>query len=89
MLCSQAWQQAQVELVLHGVKGVVGSPCEGKEFDITFRWAGLTCLQADVQHLRCCMLCGFTAGPATCCLWYGGDYKLRCDHAASSTVTVS
>lgn len=45
MLCTQAWQQAQVELVLHGVKGVVGSPCEGKEFDITFRWAGLTCLQ--------------------------------------------
>lgn len=33
----QAWQQAQVELVLRQVKGAVGTPCEGKTFDITFR----------------------------------------------------
>lgn len=35
----QAWQQAQVELVMRKVKGIAGTPCEGKTFDITFRCA--------------------------------------------------
>jgi hypothetical protein len=37
-VCLQAWQQAQVELTLRSVQGVKGTPCEGKAFDVTFRW---------------------------------------------------
>eukprot|EP00775_Hariotina_reticulata_P004061 gene4061-4308_t len=34
-----AWQAAQVELVLHNVKAVAGTPAAGKLFDVTFRLA--------------------------------------------------
>jgi hypothetical protein len=34
---SQAWQAAQVELMLHKVKGAAGTPAAGKLFDVTFR----------------------------------------------------
>jgi hypothetical protein len=33
----QAWQAAQVELVLRRVRGATGTPCEGKLLDVTFR----------------------------------------------------
>jgi hypothetical protein len=37
LLLLQAWQAAQVELVLTNVKGAKGTPAEGKCFNITFK----------------------------------------------------
>lgn len=55
----QAWQQAQVELVLRRVQGVKGTPCEGKAFDITFRWVQNSVSRSNpAQHRLCIRLCG-------------------------------
>jgi hypothetical protein len=48
----QAWQQAQVELVMRQVKGVAGTACEGKTFDITFRWARHTAAPRQAKLIK-------------------------------------
>lgn len=69
----QAWQQAQVELSLKNVKGVVGTPCEGKAFNITLRCAFMSdaCMgQVLVSSQVGTAVHGLLSLAVWSCLWF-------------------